>query len=183
MNENRSMSAGPDPGGGGGGGGGHITSQGSTLPQQPQPMSPPTRDYGATSGTGNPARYDTEGGDLNAAAPSASSSAFAYAMRPSVTSAASELFVQTTSASLRPRPPTAGGNSAASAPSGATLYVGSPPPQPGRNDVQDVELDYGQNNVPLLKAQLKVRDCLRRQILEHPLDPQVQNFMRILKLA
>ena len=124
-------------------------------------MSPPTRDYGATSGTGNPARYDN-GGDLNAAAAaSVSSSAFAYAMRPSsVTSAASELFVQTTSASasLRPRPPTAGGNAAAASSVGPNMFVVSPPPQPVRNDVSEVELDYGQNNVPLLKAQLKVRD-------------------------
>lgn len=164
MNENgthRSMSADPDPGGGGGGGG-PIPSQGSSM-SQTQPMSPPTRDYGATSGTGNPARYDLGGsgvgGDLNAAAVSVSSSAFAYAMRPSVTSAASELFVQTTSASasLRPRPPTAGGNAAA-ANSGPNMFVGSPPPPPVRNDASDVELDYGQNNVPLLKAQLKVRD-------------------------
>ena len=168
------MSADPDPGGGGGeGGGGPITSQGSSMPQQQpqQPMSPPTRDYGATSGTGNPARYDNAG-DLNAAnAASVSSSAFAYAMRPSVTSAASELFVQTTStsASLRPRPPTAGGNAVA-AHSGPNMFVGSPPPQPGRNDVQDVELDYGQNNVPLLKAQLKVR-YNRRSKSGNKLDP------------
>ena len=166
MNENgthshRSMSADPDPVGGG-----PITSQGSSMPQT-QPMSPPTRDYGATSGTANPARYDPGGGssgggggDLNAAAVSVSSSAFAYAMRPSVTSAASELFVQTTSASasLRPRPPTAGGNAAAASSVGPNMLVASPPPQPVRNDVSDVELDYGQNNVPLLKAQLKVRD-------------------------
>ena len=165
MNENgvhRSMSADPDPGGGNGGGGGPVPPQGSSLPQ-PQPMSPPTRDYGATPGTaGNPVRYDTGdnggGGDLGAAAASVSSSAYAYAMRPSVTSAASELFVQTTSAtaSLRPRPPTAGGNAAAAS-SGPSMFVGSPPPPPGRSDVPDVELDYGQNNVPLLKAQLKVR--------------------------
>ena len=167
MNENgvhRSMSADPDPGGGNGGGGGTIPSQGSSLPQ-PQPMSPPTRDYGATPGTaGNPVRYDAGdnggGGDLGAAAAaSVSSSAYAYAMRPSVTSAASELFVQTNSAtaSLRPRPPTAGGNAAAAS-SGPSMFVGSPPPPPpGRNDGPEVELDYGQNNVPLLKAQLKVR--------------------------
>ena len=166
MNESgahRSMSADPDPGGGSGAGG-PLSPQGPAMPQQP--MSPPTRDYGATSGGGGggtsnaPDRFDLGNGgggggggagDLNATA-----SAFAYAMRPPpVTSAAgSELFVHTTpsSASLRPRPPTAGGNAAAS---GSNMFnVGSP--QPDRNDAPDVELDYGQNNVPLLKAQLKV---------------------------
>lgn len=174
-NAHRSHSADPDPGGGGG------VPQPSTA--QP-PLSPPTRDYGGAGGgaVGTPA-YGTPrsppsasatAGELydygpelyatSAAPGAASSSGYPYGMR-STSAAASELYVSISTSSARARPPTSETGGA------SDHYVTSPPlASSGRGhqplsvssvgavstESPEDDFDYGQNNVPLLQAQLKV---------------------------